>query len=761
MGNDSQIPIPAPPLTSTDQSGAKYEGVELIGFQTARSAMPHYKPPPPLAKALKFQEKLDKDAKAKAPQSKRLQTSLLGKETYFIDTYMEEIDRLSNLPALHLENRIKPKPIHNLCEKEIELDLNTHQTLAYGLKFAPTPREIPSDREVLQYFSQFRYNMMNKYSAFVEGWKEKPKNAFGLNLKLKSKVRVSRRLDPRHSVIVNFCQDVREDILMKLDNFRKENPQDDPQGFSNMSSKQAKAVQNLKDGKMGILKPSDKSMGTAISTSKKYKKGCWQHLSDTRTYTQLEEVEKVEFCTKAVNHLTQILAKYNPDSDTKNFLQAFIDNFDIPSFYIIWKIHKLPKEVGRPIVASCHWITTQASIFIAEYLKEYLSHFDTVLQDSNEVLTFVKDNKVPPLCTLFTLDAVSLYTNIPISGERNATEAIRELLKKYPRQNPTAPWEHDFVIDLLDFVLHTNIMEFNKGAFLQIFGIAMGTNLAPILANIYLAILEKEIKEDNKFDPKFKWPLLFKRFIDDILGIMDGTVEDVKYFITIFNKYVASIEVQPIKIGNEVDFLDVVIFKGKEFYKTHMLSTKTFQKEGNAYEYIPFTSNHPSHVHKNLIISELNRYIKNSSEEVYFLQTANLFKQRLRDRGFKKGFISKYFGKVKYSNRESLFKKINQKTPSSNISMQEKVKANPDSILAETRSGEKKGTKRPSPATILKVPFHKDLESLGINKILSFHLNKYCGIHADFNAVFGANPPLVCWEKSKTLGDMLINSKHC
>jgi hypothetical protein len=193
-------------------------------------------------------------------------------------------------------------------------------------------------------------------------------------------------------------------------------------------------------------------------------------------------------------------------------------------------------------------------------------------------------------------------------------------------------------------------------AFRQIFGIAMGTNLAPILANIYLAILEKEIKEDNKNDPLFKWPIFFKRFIDDILGIMDGSMEDVKYFIKVFNRYVSSIEVQPIKMGSEVDFMDLVIFKGTDFFNTLKLSCKTFQKANNIYDYIPFSSNHPKHVHSNLIISELNRYIKNSSKETYFLKTALLFIKRLRRRGYKRTFIKKHFALVDYKDRMKLIK---------------------------------------------------------------------------------------------------------
>ena len=45
-------------------------------------------------------------------------------------------------------------------------------------------------------------------------------------------------------------------------------------------------------------------------------------------------------------------------------------------------------------------------------------------------------------------------------------------------------------------------MKFHGEYFQQIFGIIMGTNVAPILANLYLAKLEKFPKEKTKND---KW----------------------------------------------------------------------------------------------------------------------------------------------------------------------------------------------------------------------------------------------------------------
>ena len=70
-------------------------------------------------------------------------------------------------------------------------------------------------------------------------------------------------------------------------------------------------------------------------------------------------------------------------------------------------------------------------------------------------------------------------------------------------------------------------MTFDKEYFQQIFGIIMGTNLAPILANLYLAILQEELKKKGIQDKKLKWPTIFQRFIDDGFGIMEGNKDDV------------------------------------------------------------------------------------------------------------------------------------------------------------------------------------------------------------------------------------------
>ena len=147
---------------------------------------------------------------------------------------------------------------------------------------------------------------------------------------------------------------------------------------------------------------------------------------------------------------------------------------------------------------------------------------------------------------LFTIDFKSLYTNIPVD---DAIKCIIELVEEYENVIPNA----NFIIELLEVVLKNSLMTFDGEYFEQIFGVIMGTNVAPILANIYMAKLERILKEKSKTHPKLKGPCLFKRFIDDGFGIMDGNKLDFEYWVSEFNLLCDFISIDKFKFGNMVD----------------------------------------------------------------------------------------------------------------------------------------------------------------------------------------------------------------
>jgi len=390
-------------------------------------------------------------------------------------------------------------------------------------------------------------------------------------------------------------------------------------------------------------------MGTADADKKDVISECTRQLEDIKTYLELTEDMVKNIIMEVQNKLKRIVESHmykgNCTKKEADFLLSKIYIFDIPHFYIIWKILKNP-IVGRPIVAGYNWLLTPASIFVGYYLKEFYSKFKNILTDSLSLVKLLAEMKFDKDSFLFTVDFKNLYSNISV---KDALELMRRLFFKYQNVIPNA----HLILELMELVLSSAIMKFQKKFFKQILGIVMGTNLAPILANIYMAMLEEELMIIC-INKNVKWPILFKRFIDDGFGIMNGNKKGVQLWIKEFNNLRENIFIDKMSFGNHVAYMDLYIFKGNKFYETGKLSIKVYQKPENRYMYIPYKSAHPRHTIKNYVLGELKRYVRINTEELNFLKIKNNFFLRMRNRGFMKKVLVRWFSEVRYSHRAKL-----------------------------------------------------------------------------------------------------------
>ena len=85
----------------------------------------------------------------------------------------------------------------------------------------------------------------------------------------------------------------------------------------------------------------------------------------------------------------------------------------------------------------------------------------------------------------------------------------------------------------------------------------MGTHVAPILGNIYMAMLENELRKKCVLHPFLKWPILFKRFIHDGFGIFEGTQNEVEYWIYQFNLPRETINIDKWSYSTHVEYVDL------------------------------------------------------------------------------------------------------------------------------------------------------------------------------------------------------------
>ena len=123
-------------------------------------------------------------------------------------------------------------------------------------------------------------------------------------------------------------------------------------------------------------------MGAADADKKDVVFECARQLSDKKTYFKLSEENLKTIISEIQNKLKRTVESHmykgNCTKKEADFLLSKMYIFDIPHFYIIWKILKNP-IVGRPIVAGYNWIVTPASIFVGHYLKEFYSKLEYIL----------------------------------------------------------------------------------------------------------------------------------------------------------------------------------------------------------------------------------------------------------------------------------------------------------------------------------------------------------------------------------------------
>ena len=108
----------------------------------------------------------------------------------------------------------------------------------------------------------------------------------------------------------------------------------------------------------------------------------------------------------------------------------------------------------------------------------------------------------------------------------------------------------------------------------QIQGTAMGTKMAPSYANLFMDRLERAFLAQEPIQP-----LVWKRYIDDILCIWVGTRSKLESFLDTLNKAHKTLKFTWSISDERVEFLDLNLFKGGRFNTTNHLDMSTHFKK--------------------------------------------------------------------------------------------------------------------------------------------------------------------------------------
>ena len=195
------------------------------------------------------------------------------------------------------------------------------------------------------------------------------------------------------------------------------------------------------------------------------------------------------------------------------------------------------------------------------------------IKDSPHLISLLENTHIPSNAILVTIDVSSLYTNIPQDEGTNAClDAIEAAEASHIPRNALR--------QLFDIVLRCNVFSFNGQIYQQIQGTAMGTKMAPSYANLFMDRFERAFLAQEPI-----LPLVWKRYIDDILCIWTGTRSELDSFLDRLNKAHRTLRFTWSISNERIEFLDLNIFKGGKFNTTNHLDISTHFKTTNTFQY--------------------------------------------------------------------------------------------------------------------------------------------------------------------------------
>jgi hypothetical protein len=153
------------------------------------------------------------------------------------------------------------------------------------------------------------------------------------------------------------------------------------------------------------------------------------------------------------------------------------------------------------------------------------------------------------------------------------------------------------------------------------------------------------------------FPRVYKRFLDDGFVVIEGTEQEVKAFADLLNSILDDIKITFKYSQFEVEYLDLVVYKGGDVAADGSVSLKvrTHQKELNKYLYIPFHSHHHLGMFQSFVRAELIRYVVTNSTACDYNSMVAKFAQRLCQRGYPQHLFNSIASQVSYARRQQYF----------------------------------------------------------------------------------------------------------
>ena len=503
--------------------------------------------------------------------------------------------------------------------------------LSKGLKFCPTPGE-PKMDDLRRDLDSFHRKM--RWKSFFESKEKDPSesttNRLGPFKHQNFKHPSTAEPQPGPAALEAFA------LINELELSKTVGTSPSKQ---NLSRSEREAISELRNNRNIVIKPADKGGATVVLNTTDYIKEAEKQLSDARFYKELTNDPTKDNNTIIMDHLTDLCGSGEIHGDTLDYLT--ITKPRTAQLYLLPKIHKgtIPPP-GRPVVSANECPTERISQLVDHFIKPDIPRIRSYIKDTTHFLQLLaKISGLPENTIIATLDVTALYTNIP---NDEAIESVKHHLEKH-RPGATKP-KNESLVELLRMVLTMNNFQFNGKNYLQVGGTAMGTRVAPSLANIFMADFEEKYVY-----PYHIQPLIWLRYIDDIFCVWTDGEESLRDFITHLNNSHQSIKFTEEISHDSVNFLDTTVS-----LKNGSLITDLYTKPTDTNNYLHYDSAHHPGCKKSLPYSQFLRIRRICQDEEQFKIHAEKMTNTFIAKGYPKKLVQEALIKAQEKNRETL-----------------------------------------------------------------------------------------------------------
>ena len=344
------------------------------------------------------------------------------------------------------------------------------------------------------------------------------------------------------------------------------------------------------------------------------------------------------------------------------------DELDLPYIYWIPKMHKNPYK-HRFIAGSFKCSTKPLSILLTKlltHIKQGLQKYcETaysrsginqmwILKNSKELQEHLKSPAFNHVTSIKPFDFSTLYTTIPHQKlKERLTRIIRNAFifkngnRRYKylvlgheetyflkeHSDSKNKYSEDDIIKMLEFLVDNIFVVFAGKVFQQTVGIPMGTNCAPLLADIFLYSYEADFIQSLLSTGKKHLASRFNltyRYIDDALSINNPEFKNY-----LGQMYPAELEIKDTTESNtSASYLDLLLSIGRD----GQLHTSIYDKRDDFNFHITnfsfLSSNIPSSPAYGVFISQLIRYSRACSSYECFILRARRLSSKLLKQGY-------------------------------------------------------------------------------------------------------------------------------